>query len=433
MNSNPFIISKENPTHKILLKRKASERRFNFIGKFAIYVSLAFLTFMLVTIFSNGTSAFFQTAIKIEIYFDSAKINADGAEITPEFLENINYRTLVFDSLKERFPEIEGRKNTFDLYGVVTKDAPQFVKEKLLQNPKLIGERASIWVPASSNIDMYYKGKIAIEGVAENLRKVSDVQVKVVDDLKRLKSIKKTFNTTFFTHGDSREAELSGILGSLLGSIFVIGICMLVALPLGVSAAIYLEEFAPKNYLTDIVEIGINNLAAVPSIVYGLLGLAVYINFFEFPRSSSLVGGLTLALLVLPTIVITTRNALASVPPSIKSAAIGLGASPMQVLFHHILPLSMPGIMTGAILSISRALGETAPLLMIGMVAFIKDLPAKITDPSSALPVQVYIWSDLPELGFVEKTSGAIIILLVFLALANGTAVYLRKKFEYKW
>lgn len=429
---NPYIISSKNPAHKVLLQRKSSERRFKAYGKFAIYLSLAFLTFMLFSIFSNGFSSFFQTKIKVEVFFDAAKIDPENKG-TPDVFASADYRTLVFDGLKERFPEVQGRKNIFDLYGMVTKESSIIARDTLAKSPELLGQRVSIWVPASSNIDMYYKGKLKVEGVAENLRKVSDIQISVVDTLKRLKSIKKSFNTTFFTHGDSREAELSGILGSLLGSIFVIAICMAVALPLGVSAAIYLEEFAPKNRLTDIIEIGINNLAAVPSIVYGLLGLAVYISFFGLPRSSSLVGGLTLALLVLPTIVITTRNALASVPPSIRSAAVGLGASPMQVLFHHVLPLSMPGIMTGAILSISRALGETAPLLMIGMVAFIKDLPSKVTDSASALPVQVYIWSDLPELGFVEKTSGAIIILLLFLAIANGSAVYLRKKFEYKW
>lgn len=421
MSPNPYILSNQNPTHKTLRKRKWAEIRFRFYGQFAIYISLIFLAFMLASIFSKGMSSFLQTKIRLEISFDEAKINKEDPASS-------DFRKMTFDALNEKFPEIIGRKEVMELYGVVTKAAPQMVRDKFLSEPKtLIGERAAIWVPAASSIDMFYKGKADAQG------RMSVNQIYIIESLQRLNSIKKSFNTTFFTHGDSREAELAGILGSLTGSIFVIFICMIVALPLGVCAAIYLEEFAPKNRITDIIEIGINNLAAVPSIVYGLLGLAVYIAFFGIPRSSSLVGGLTLALLVLPTIVITTRNALASVPPSIRNAAIGLGASPIQVVFHHVLPLSMPGIMTGAILSISRALGETAPLLMIGMVAFIKDIPSKLTDPASALPVQVYIWSDLPELGFVEKTSGAIIILLVFLVLANATAVYLRKKFEYKW
>jgi phosphate transport system permease protein len=421
MSQNPYILSNKNPAHRTLRKRKAAETRFRFYGQFAIYISLLFLAFMLASIFSKGFSSFLQTKVRIEVNFDEKYLNKDD-------LSSSDFRTITFNSLQETFPEITSRRDVMELYSFITKSAPQMVRDKFMADvEENIGKRAAVWVPASSAIDMYYKGKVDAQG------RMSENQLNIIDNLKRLNAIKISFNTTFFTHGDSREAELAGILGSLTGSIFVIFICMLVALPLGVCAAIYLEEFAPKNRITDVIEIGINNLAAVPSIVYGLLGLAVYISLFGIPRSSSIVGGLTLALLVLPTIVITTRNALASVPPSIRNAAIGLGASPIQVVFHHVLPLSMPGIMTGAILSISRALGETAPLLMIGMVAFIKDIPSKLTDPASALPVQVYIWSDLPELGFVEKTSGAIIILLVFLAAANATAVYLRKKFEYKW
>jgi phosphate transport system permease protein len=243
----------------------------------------------------------------------------------------------------------------------------------------------------------------------------------------------QTFITSFFTKSDSREPERAGLLGSLTGSFLVILICMIVAMPIGVGAAIYLEEFSRKTRFKTFLEILINNLAAIPSIVYGLLGLAIFLHLAKLPRSSSLAGGLTLALLVLPVIIVSTRNAIASVPPSIKDAAIAMGASKMQVVFHHILPLALPGIMTGSILSMARALGETAPLLMIGMVAFVRDIPEKLTDPATTLPVQIFIWSDLPEQGFVEKTSAAIIVLLAFLILANALAVYLRRKFEYKW
>jgi len=267
----------------------------------------------------------------------------------------------------------------------------------------------------------------------EGNRRSNDLEVSFVEKLEADGRIERSFNWLFFTSGDSREPELAGIRGAIVGSALTLLVTLVLCLPVGVLAAIYLEEFAPKNRLTELIEININNLAAVPSIVFGLLGLAVFLNFFHLPRSAPLVGGLVLALLVLPTIIIAARAALKAVPPSIKEAALGVGASHQQAVFHHVLPLAMPGIMTGTIIGMAHALGETAPLLMIGMVAFIVDVPQHVTDAATVLPVQIYLWSDLPEVAFKAKTAAAIIVLLVFLFLMNGLAIYLRKKFERRW
>lgn len=275
--------------------------------------------------------------------------------------------------------------------------------------------------------------KIVTYETSENDRKVTDQEVAFLERFRELGKVERRFNWRFFTSGDSREPELAGIRGSLFGSALTLLVTLALSLPIGVMAAIYLEEFAPKNRLTDLIEVNINNLAAVPSIVFGLLGLAVFLNFFDLPRSASLVGGIVLALLVLPTIIIAARAALKAVPPSIKEGALGVGASHQQAVFHHVLPLAMPGIMTGTIIGMAHALGETAPLLMIGMMAFIVDVPAGFTDAATVLPVQIYLWSDLPEPAFQSKTAAAIIVLLLFLFVMNGTAIWLRKKFERRW
>ena len=267
----------------------------------------------------------------------------------------------------------------------------------------------------------------------ESNRKISDLEVAFLEKLKAEGKVENHFNTIFFTSGDSREPELAGILGSLVGSILMLTVTIALCVPVGVLAAVYLEEFAPKNWFTDIIEININNLAAVPSIVFGLLGLAVFLNFFGLPRSAPLVGGLVLALLVLPTIIIAARAAIKAVPPSIKEAALGVGAPHQQAVFHHVLPLAMPGIMTGTIIGMAHALGETAPLLMIGMLAFVVDIPTWFTDSATALPAQIYIWSDLPEFAFQAKTAAAIIVLLCVLFSMNGLAIWLRKRFERRW
>ncbi|HCR85742.1 MAG TPA: phosphate ABC transporter permease PtsA [Alphaproteobacteria bacterium] len=437
-NTNPFILSSASPSHRGIIKRKWAERRFMVYGYSSIIVSILFLLFLFYTIFSQGFSAFLQTKILVEVklgkYFVSEAGPMTVAE-KKEVLKNLNYRIMVSESLKNTFPNAKSRMEIMQIYSLVSRNSYLKVKEiveKRLRTEKSLKktfiQNVRVWLPASTVIDMAYKGKIP-----EDSTKISTAQRGYIKRLQEEGKIAKFFNRGFFTLGDSREPESAGILGSVMGSIFTIIICMLTSLPLGLAAAIYLQEFAPKSRLKSIVELAINNLAAVPSIVFGLLGLALFITFFGLPRSSALVGGFTLAILVLPVIIVTSRNALASVPSTIRSAAIGLGASKMQVVFHHVLPLSLPGIMTGSILSVARALGETAPLLMIGMVAFIADIPSKLTDPATALPVQIYIWSDLPEMGFQEKTSAAIIILLLFLVTANSIAIYLRKKFEKKW
>jgi phosphate transport system permease protein len=305
------------------------------------------------------------------------------------------------------------------------------VKVTTLSDTEVTGEAL---IPLSST-DEAKPGtwQIVTYATPESNRNANDRMVSFLERLKAEGKVERHFNWAFFTSGDSREPELAGILGSLVGSALLLLVTLALCLPIGVMAAIYLEEFAPKNWLTEIIEININNLAAVPSIVFGLLGLAVFLNFFGLPRSAPLVGGLVMALLVLPTIIIAARAALKAVPPSIKEAALGVGASKQQAIFHHVLPLAMPGIMTGTIIGMAHALGETAPLLMIGMIAFIVDIPQGLTEAATALPVQIYLWSDLPEPAFQAKTAAAIIVLLVFLFLMNGTAIWLRRKFERRW
>jgi phosphate transport system permease protein len=301
-----------------------------------------------------------------------------------------------------------------------------------LADPGLIGKRLQMTVPMSDDMDMFNKGYIK-EATAQTDRRVTDQQIAWFKRLQERGQIETVFNTTLFTAGDSREPELAGIWGAVAGSFFTMLVTLAVSFPLAVASAIYLEEFAPKNRWTQLIEVNINNLAAVPSIVFGLLGLAVFLNFFGLPRSAPLVGGLVLSLITLPTIIIAARAALKAVPPSIREAAYGIGASPVQVVFHHVLPLSMPGILTGTIIGMAQALGETAPLLMIGMVAFVVDIPGSVMDPATVMPVQIYLWSDSPERAFVERTSAAIMVLLGFLVLMNAIAVWLRKKFERRW
>jgi phosphate transport system permease protein len=274
---------------------------------------------------------------------------------------------------------------------------------------------------------------LATYAVPENRRRATDYEATFLEKLKDAGAIQKHVNWRFFTAGDSREPELAGIRGALIGTALTLLVTLAICLPIGVLGAVYLEEFAPKNRLTDIIEVNINNLAAVPSIVFGLLGLSVFLNFFGLPRSAPLVGGLVLALLVLPTIIIAARAAIKAVPPSIREAAVGLGASKQQAVFHHVLPLAMPGIMTGTIIGMAHALGETAPLLMIGMIAFIVDIPSALTEAATVLPVQIYLWSDLPEAAFQQRTAAAIVVLLLFLFAMNGTAIWLRSKFERRW
>jgi len=404
---------------KNLKKRHAKETRFRIFGMLAIAFSLAFLVALFGMILSKSSSAFLQTKVALEIDLSQEAIAANSEN------NEISYRRLIKQSLRQKFPDAISLIETNSLYQMTSKVAALELEEKIKKQQQLLGQKNIFWLSASSKIDVYFKHHLSAN--------LSEKQKIWADKLIADKQIKTFFNWNFFRFADSREPEIAGIGAGLSGSILVMVIFLGLAFPIGVMCAFYLEEFAPKNRITDIIEISINNLAAIPSIIYGLLGLTVYLQFFYLPRSSSLVGGMTLFMLVLPVIIIATRNTIRSIPSSIRDAAMALGASKVQIVWHHLLPLSVPGIMTGTILAISRALGETAPLLMIGMVAFIADIPANFTDPTTVLPVQIYLWSDSPEIGFAEKTAAAILVLLGFLILFNLVAIILRKKFERKW
>jgi phosphate transport system permease protein len=408
-----------------LARRYRAERRFRYYGLSAIVASLLFLSFLFISIFTNGYSAFLQTFIQLNVFFDPEVLNQES-------LATANYQGMVKSSLRKMVPDVKGRKEKRKLYGLVSSGASFQLRDMVLNHPDVIGKTIDVWLPADDDVDMLLKGHVD-RNLAEGERRLNDKQLAWIDRLSADGRIEKRFNKTFFSAGDSREPELAGIWGAVVGSFLTLAVTLMLSFPIGVAAAIYLEEFAPKNRWTDLIEVNINNLAAVPSIVFGLLGLAVFLNFFGLPRSAPLVGGLVLSLMTLPTIIIASRSALTSVPPSIREAALGVGASKMQMVAHHVLPLAMPGMLTGTIIGMARALGETAPLLMIGMVAFIVDIPAGFTDPSTALPVQIFLWADSPERAFVEKTSAAIMVLLAFLIVMNAAAVILRKRFERRW
>lgn len=393
-----------------LKKRNAREARFRGLGMLSILFALAFLVVLFAMILGKGSSAFIRSEVALEIDLSA---------------ENIDYRQEIKNALRQKFPDAVTLNEINSLYQLISKVSNLELKKQVEKNPELRGTKSLVWLSASSKADMYFKHH-AISSLNEK-------QLIWLDQFVLENQMRKTFNWKFFQFADSREPEIAGIGAGLTGSILVMIIFLTFAFPIGVMCAFYLEEFAPKNKITDIIEISINNLAAIPSIIYGLLGLTVYLQFMSLPRSSAMVGGMTLFMLVLPVIIIATRNTIRSIPSSIRDGAMALGASKMQITLHHLLPLSIPGIMTGTILAISRALGETAPLLMIGMVAFIADIPQNFFDPTSVLPVQIYLWSDSPEMGFAEKTAAAILVLLGILILFNLAAIILRKKFERKW
>ena len=414
-----------------LEKRSAAEWRFRRLGIAAVTLGLLFVSLLFADIISKGYSAFHQTYIQLPIYFDPDTIDPDGSR-EPAQLGRANYTALIRQALREAFPEVSGRRDKRALYRLMSPGAYLPLRKMVLADPSLIGSTQPVWLLANDDIDMVVKGHIDRD-LPEIERRVKDRTLAWIDALAEQGLLERRFNTVFFTSGDSREPELAGIAGALAGSFYTLLLTLLFSFPVAAGAALYLEEFAPKNRWTDLIEVNINNLAAVPSIVFGLLGLAVFINFFGVPRSTPLVGALVLTLMTLPTIIIASRAALKSVPPSIREAALGVGASPLQTQFHHVLPLAMPGMLTGTIIGMEQALGETAPLLMIGMIAFIVDVPGGATDPATVLPVQIFLWADSPERGFVERTSAAIMLLLAFLITMNLTAVLLRKKFERRW
>ena len=411
-----------------LPRRRRKEFTFKLLGMVATAVGILFLGVFFSSLIAEGSSAFRQTFLKLDIEL-SEDVLAPGGELD---LAYADFDGLVRTALRAQIPEASGRRDRRELYRIVSVGAGYQVRELIAQNPDLLGTTQTLWVPASSNVDMLIKGNIDAN-VEEALRPLSDKQIGWVRQLQDKGLLDSRFNKALFTNGDSREPELAGIKGAVMGSLYMLLVTVALSFPIGVAAAIYLEEFAPRNRWSDLIEVNINNLAAVPSIVFGLLGLAVFINWAALPRSAPLVGGLVLTLLTLPVIIIASRAAIKAVPPSIREAALGLGASQMQVVFHHVLPLAMPGMLTGTIIGMSRALGESAPLLMIGMVAFIVDVPGSLTDPATALPVQIFLWADSPERAFAERTSAAIIDLLGFLLLMNLTAVILRKRMERKW
>ncbi|WP_020588154.1 phosphate ABC transporter permease PstA [Desulfobacter curvatus] len=407
---------------KGLNRRHRKERRFRFLGCTAIIVSLSFLSLLLISIIMNGYTAFQQTMVRLDVFLDTNVIDKDD-------LAGANYSKLIHNSLSSIFPNVTKHTDKRKLYGLVSISAAYILQDFVAKNRDAIGTAIQIWVPADDDVDMLMKGHIDLD-TPESQRRIDDRQFAWVDQLANQGQIKKIFNKTFFTAGDSREPELAGIRGAVCGSFYSLIVTLVLSFPIGVMAAVYLEEFAAKNRWTKIIEVNINNLAAVPPIVFGLLGLAVFLNFFGLPRSTPVVSGLVLALMTLPNIIIAGRFALRAVPPSIREASLGIGASKVQMIAHHILPRALPGMLAGTFVSMARALGSTAPLLMIGMVAFIANIPAGFTDPSTVLPIQIFMWAGSPERAFLEKSSAAIMVLLIFFMVMNGTALILRKIFE---
>lgn len=415
-------------------RRYAAERRFRAYGLAAISFGLLFLFLLLWSVVGKGYTAFQQTMITIPVEFSEQIIDPDNVRAqNPAKLMTANYPVVARNSLaKVLGVSLDDRTGLRAVNALISDSVRTQLRDIVTSDPSVIGTTRTVSLLAAGDVDSAFKGQIDMTVDQQN-RRISDQQVGWMNQLVEKGQLAKQFNTGIFFNGASSRPEAAGVGVALIGSFYMMLIVLVLSLPIGVAASIYLEEFAPKNRLTDLIEVNINNLAAVPSIVYGLLGLSVFINFMGFPRSASLVGGLVLTLMTLPTIIIATRAALKAVPPSIRAAALGLGASKMQTIFHHVLPLAMPGILTGTIIGLAHALGETAPLLLIGMVAFVANYPTTPMDPSTALPVQIYMWANEAERAFVERTSGAIIILLLFLLVMNVGAILLRRRFERRW
>ena len=412
-------------------KRLRRETRFRFYGLAALIVAVFMLFLLLGSIVKSGAPGFMQSQAKMMIFFDQVMLSPENGEQISDISAS-SYMLILRSALKKQFPEVVERTDLKDMFALFGNNIGFQLKTILDADNSLLGKEKEIWLPLSSSADLFFKGGI-LEQAPEADRKLNDKQIAWLKTLQEQGSIRKIFNSGFFTEGDSRNPESAGFFGAMVGSFFTLIICLLVVFPFGVATAVFLEEFAKKSRMVDLIEININNLAAVPSIVFGLLGLVIYINTMGLPRSASLVGGMTLALMILPVIIITTRTSLKAIPGSIRDAARALGATPIQMVWHHTLPLSMPGIMTGTILGMARAIGETAPLLMIGMVAFVADIPTGFTSPATVMPVQIYLWASSPEAGFAEKTAAGILVLLVLLVAMNMLAIILRKKFEVRW
>lgn len=414
-----------------LARRHAAERRFRLYGVGAIILGLAFLAVLFVAVIGIGYSGFLRTEVALDVSFDPETLSLEEVH-DREALAGADYGAVIRQALRDAFPEVRERRALRVLYGLVSSSSALHLRDVALKDPSVIGQTRTVWVPLDDEYDMLAKGRVD-RRLSEGERRLSDAQIGWFDQLQAGGRVATRFNEQFFLGGDSREPELAGIGGAVVGSFYTLLVTLVLSFPLGVAAAIYLEELAPKNRWTDLIEVNINNLAAVPSIIFGLLGLAVFINVLGVPRSAPLVGGLVLTLMTLPVIIIASRAALTAVPPSIREAALGVGASKMQMVMHHVLPLAMPGMLTGAIIGMARALGESAPLLMVGMIAFIVDIPRGVMDPATVLPVQIYLWADSPERAFVEKMAAAIIVLLAFLIVMNAVAVIMRRRFERRW
>ncbi|MEM8986342.1 MAG: phosphate ABC transporter permease PstA [Pseudomonadota bacterium] len=414
---------------KRLRRRKRRDAVFEALGVGAVLAALGALLWLLLSVLGSGVSAFSQHFMILNVVVAPEVVSPDGARDEAS-LRKANYRRLVQQAMEARFPQAVSRSDRRALYSLVSMSgAADEIRTRVVRNPDLIGRTIAIAAPTSDDIDQLLKGRID-RAAPEALRRVNDRQIAWADALVVTGEIKRKFNTIFFTRGDSRDPELAGIAGAAAGSALALLVTFVLAVPIGVGAAVYLEEFAPKNRLTALIEVNINNLAAVPSVIFGLLGLAVFLNAFGMPRSAPLVGGMVLALMTLPTVIIATRAALKAVPPSVREGALALGASPLQATTHHVLPMAAPGVMTGSIIGMAQALGETAPLLMIGMVAFVTQAPSDFTSPATVLPVQIFLWSDSPERAWEERASAAIIVLLGFLIFINLAAILLRRRFQ---
>jgi phosphate transport system permease protein len=410
-----------------LKQRHAQEMRFRLYGRMAIVIALSFLAILIGRIVHQGYTTFVDYQISVPVKLDASRIDAADPA-------GANYDLMVAESVLAKLGETDdefGGKSG-KVMELMSNDLGFQLLKMVREDPSLIGKTITVTGPLKSDAALYFKGEIK-RATPEGERKLDNQQLDWMDKLKASGAVTSGFNIGFLTRSDSTEPEQAGVLGAIVGSLMMLLVTAVLAIPIGVLAATYLEEFAPKNRWTDLIEVNINNLAAVPSIVYGLLGLAVFINWLAVPRSSPLVGGLVLALMALPTVIIATRSALKAVPPSIREAALGVGASRTQTVFHHVLPLAMPGVMTGSILSLAHALGETAPLLMIGMVSFVPGVPEGFTGAATVLPVQVFIWENASERGFHERTAAAIIVLLVFMIIMNLAAILLRRRFERRW
>ncbi|MEM8693064.1 MAG: phosphate ABC transporter permease PstA [Pseudomonadota bacterium] len=425
-------------------RRNRAEARFKMYGVAAISLGILMLLILLTTIIGRGVGAYQQTFISLDVTLEEERLDKNGNRDLADIrkVSTFGYGPLLRDAFEQKVAELGlvtevSAKDMAD--DLLSAGARAELRDFVISNPDQIGETASFEFLAASRVDGYLKGRVSRDTIA-NDKKINVAQLDLVDQLMEQNVIEKRFNMAFITGSDASDArpEAAGMGTSMLGSLFMMLVVLVLSLPIGVAASIYLEEFAPKNWLTDIIEVNISNLAAVPSIVFGILGLAVFINYMHLPNSAPLVGGLVLTLMTLPTIIISTRASLKAVPPSIRDAALGVGASKMQSVFHHVLPLAAPGILTGTIIGLAQALGETAPLLLIGMVGFIASNPpdsvaSGLLDPNSAMPAQIYEWAKRADPAFYERAWGGIIILLVFLVTMNTIAVILRRRFERRW